>query len=87
MIPASPLAAVVQGEVVIDDGDDNGVRDSWWVTLIGCPLEPVPEEAASWQIPRIDESAGVPIDAKVGLRRRTYWRSKERSLELPTPEV
>lgn len=84
--PVLPLAAVIRGEVVVDDGDDNGVIDRWSLTLTGEPLEPVPDEAESWQIPKLPPGR-EPISATVGRRRRTYWRSKERGLELPTPEV
>jgi hypothetical protein len=84
--PAQPLPAVISGEVRIDDGFDNGIKDAWPITLTGSPLEPVPDEDGSWQIPKVAPGP-TPITAEVGRRRRSYWRSKERGLELPTPEV
>lgn len=84
---ADPVpTAVIEGEVVVDDGFDNGVTDTWQITLGGCPLQPVPDEDASWQIRR-SVPERLPIVAELSMLRRTYWRSKERRLELPSLEI
>jgi hypothetical protein len=79
--PAIPLAAGIDATIIADDGDDNGVIDTWTLVLTGQPLEPVPGEASSWRITR----PGIPITVKAGRRRRRYWRSKDRDLELLVP--
>jgi hypothetical protein len=84
--PVRPPTAVISGQVLADDSFDNGIKDMWPITLTGLPLEPVPEEDGAWQIPKVVPGR-MPISATVGLRQRTYWRSKERGLQLPTPEV
>jgi hypothetical protein len=77
---------VIKGEVEVDDGFDNGVTDTWQVTLTGFPLQPVPDEDASWQIGRLVPEQ-PPLMAEVSQLRRTYWRSKQRQIELPSLEV
>jgi hypothetical protein len=80
------LPAVIKGEIEVDDGYNNGVIDTWQITLTGYPLQPVPGEDASWQVSRpVPEQP--PVRAEVGRLRRTYWRSKEGRLELPSLEV
>ncbi len=83
--PVKPLPTGIDGKVSADDGDDNGVIDTWALSLTGWPLEPVPGEAESWRIPSVLPEQ-IPVKAGAGLRRRTYWRSKERGLELAAPE-
>jgi hypothetical protein len=80
------LTALIKGEVEVDDGFDNGVTDTWQITLTGFPLQPVPEEDASWQVGRrLTEQPRLM--AELSQLQRTYWRSKQRRLELPSLEV
>lgn len=71
---------------MVDDGFDNGVSDSWQITLTGIPLQPVPGEDASWQIGKSTPEQ-LPIVAESRKLRRTYWRSKELRLELPSLQI
>ncbi len=77
--------AGVAGEVVVDDGDDNGVIDTWSLSLSGCPLEHVPSEGESWRIPSVLPEH-LPISGWVSPRQRGYWRSKMRGHHLPQPK-
>jgi hypothetical protein len=79
------LPAGVGGVVVVDDGDDNGVVDTWSLSLSGCPLEPVPDEYGAWHVPSVLRDR-LPIRARVSPRQRAYWRSKIRGHELPQAE-
>jgi hypothetical protein len=80
------LTAVIKGEVEVDDGFDNGVTDTWQITIYGFPLQPVPDEDASWQVGRLVPEQ-PPVMGEVSQLRRTYWRSKQRWIELPSLEV
>jgi hypothetical protein len=74
------------GFVIALDDADNGVMDIWEVEIRGQPLQRVPDEQASWQVPKVAPNV-IPIAVGVGQRVRHYYRSKTNQRELPGTEV
>ncbi|WP_395367009.1 hypothetical protein ACHGLA_36390 [Streptomyces sp. YH02] len=70
----------VHGIVTVHDDRDNGVVDTWSMTLTGCPLQPDPNRGSVWIVAPDD------IDGRSGRRHldydllppreRTYWVSR-----------
>jgi hypothetical protein len=60
------------------DPADSGATDSWYVQVIGSPLQAVPDQSDTFEIP--DEPPQQLLS--VSLRRRRYMLNRERDQEL-----
>ncbi|MET9471835.1 hypothetical protein [Streptomyces sp. NPDC002922] len=84
-----PLPHRAAGSITVRDDRDNGVVDSWTVSLTGCPLQPHESRGSVWvQVPHhITEGAGLrSLEYELlPTRRRAYWVSRQDQVQLPNP--
>ncbi|MBT2439777.1 hypothetical protein J7E93_06505 [Streptomyces sp. ISL-36] len=81
----------VTGSITVHDDRDNGVEDTWSLTLTGCPLQPHENLGSVWvTVPHhITEGTGLRSLQYDLLppRRRTYWVSRRGGVELGEPRT
>jgi hypothetical protein len=84
-----PLPHRVTGTITVQDDRDNGVVDSWTVSLTGRPIQPHETRGSVWvQVPdHITHGPGLRSLEYELLppRRRTYWVSRQDQVQLPNP--
>ncbi|MDF2435149.1 MAG: hypothetical protein JWP44_4780 [Mucilaginibacter sp.] len=84
-----PLPHRAAGTISVQDDRDNGITDTWTLSLTGCPIQPHPTRGSVWiTVPfHITEGPGLRSLEYDLLppRRRTYWISRQDGIELPAP--
>ena len=68
-------------KIYMVDRSENGVTDSWELSLSGWPLEPVPGNIAQWRMAR--QGVGGSSAYDISPRRRTYFLSRAQDVTLP----
>ncbi|MBO0787038.1 MAG: hypothetical protein J2P33_13305 [Actinobacteria bacterium] len=81
----TPLPHIAAGSVIAGDDRDEGVVDTWPLSLAAWPIEPAGDKAGTWDL----TSGGAGDDwfriAIRPLRERSYWISQRRNIPLPEP--
>jgi hypothetical protein len=79
------LPHIAAGSVIAGDDRDEGVVDTWPLSLAAWPIEPAGDQAGTWDL----TSGGAGDDwfriAIRPLRERSYWISQRRDIPLPEP--
>jgi hypothetical protein len=79
------LPHIAGGSVIAGDDRDEGVVDTWPLSLAAWPIEPAGDQAGTWDL----TSGGAGDDwfriAIRPLRERSYWISQRRNIPLPEP--
>jgi hypothetical protein len=84
-----PLPHRAAGTISVQEDRDNGVTDTWDLSLTGCPIQPHERLGSVWvTVPHhiMDGSGLRSLDYNLlPPRRRTYWISRQEGIELPAP--
>ena len=80
-----PLPTHADGYVTVAGDQDRGVVDTWRVSLTGCPVQPVPDRDALWQLTgKDDKPVWIQYEMRP-LRERAYWVSRKAGTQMPQP--
>jgi len=84
---SEPPPSTGVGVVVANDGNDNGIIDTWEVELAGRPFVRIEGEDGGWHLHHDLITGKGPMVAQVRPRVRSYWRSKQRQQKLPEVDL
>ncbi len=81
----TPFPNVVEGSVMAGDDRDEGVVDTWPLSLAAWPGQPAENPDGTWQLTAGMAGSDWFQIAIRPLRERSYWISQRRNIPMPEP--